>query len=126
MSINRSSALCLFADPQSGTPTFNPSVWVLSGLSGNCTRRTLRQVDPLRWRKQLGQRSTHRAGGGRQKDHEAFQHPRAFEADLSGTQTSEAPSTRECMYWVLSGDQRTDLAKVISLSDIFISPLEDM
>ena len=76
---------------------------------------------------QLGQGSTYQPGRGGQEDNEAIQHSCPLEAHIPRAETAETSSTRECRSWesVFKPDM-TDVGKVISLSDIFISPLEDM
>jgi len=77
---------------------------------------------------QLGQRSTHQSVRGGQEDHEAFQHSCPLQAHVSRIEATEASPSRERNRWnfVRTWEKTTDLSKVISLSDIFISPLEDM
>jgi len=77
---------------------------------------------------QLGQGPAHQPGRGDQEDHEALQHSRALEAHIPRAEAAQAPQARECghppMRQTMGAD--FDVGQIISLSDIFISPLEDM
>lgn len=77
---------------------------------------------------QFGEGSVDRLVGGDQEDYEALQHTRVEQAHIQGAETLEAHPARKCSfvtpfnckYWA-------DISvQIISLSDVFISPLEDM
>ena len=76
---------------------------------------------------QLRKGSAHQSGCRSQEDYEAFQHSRPLQAHIPGIETPQAPAPRECKRWVdPESKSKIDPFQVISLSDIFISPLEDM
>ena len=77
---------------------------------------------------QFGEGSAHQPGRGDQEDHEAFQHSGPVEAHLPRVEAAQAPKTRERMDNIRQVHSRRLLTadQIISLSDIFISPLEDM
>jgi hypothetical protein len=76
---------------------------------------------------QLGEGSAHGASGGRKEDYEALQHSCACKEDIQRTQAAQAPEARECACPTKMPEMRSsNTHQIISLSDIFISPLEDM
>lgn len=77
---------------------------------------------------QLGEGSAHQPGRGDQEDHEALQYSGFVKAHLPRAEVAQAPETRERMDTTqqLPRQRVLTAAQIISLSDIFISPLEDM
>lgn len=81
---------------------------------------------------QFGAGSIDRATSRRQENHEAIQHTRPVQENIPRIKTVETPATRKCWSMPLDGDSpprrapKADNLQIISLSDIFISPLEDM
>ena len=97
-------------------------VWYVSSIRGRPGCRL------LIWLAQLCQRSTYWAKCSREENHEAFQHPGPFQENIPRIEAVEAFEARECEFWNARKDiwYNADYLQVISLSDIFISPLEDM
>lgn len=78
---------------------------------------------------QLFKRSAHGDLCRDQEDHETFQHTSTQQTNLPRAETPQAHSTRERPSIFLLFERLADIywgVQIISLSDVFISPLEDM
>ena len=76
---------------------------------------------------QLSKGSTHQSGCGGKEDHETLQHSGPVEAHIPRIEASQASAPRKRERLKRSRcTSKIDNLQVISLSDIFISPLEDM
>lgn len=76
---------------------------------------------------QFGQGPAHQPGSRHQEDHEALQHSGPVQAHLPRTQAPQASPPRKCAQSIPNhSGANSNAGQIISLSDIFISPLEDM